>query len=160
MCRKLAGNGEKASFVEEGVWSSGASLPRAAAFITEHIFGARVNISYRVSSKHIKAGVPWYAVPCLLCKSNVKKQWWRRRRKRRGLCHPESYLFSIFFLFFLQRLGMLAPAIITFLLSRLAEWLLQRRGPRGPSVPWNFCKWRGFQSLPETKRDGVNHRGQ
>lgn len=58
VCRKLAGNGEKASFVEEGVWRSGASLPRAAAFITEHIFGARVNISYHVSSKHIKAGVP------------------------------------------------------------------------------------------------------
>lgn len=41
-------------------------------------FGARVNISYHVFYKHIKAWVSWCAVPCLHCESNVKKRWrWR-----------------------------------------------------------------------------------
>lgn len=52
--RKLAGNGEKASFVEAGVRRSGGSFIHYA----ENISSARVNISYRASSKHIKAGVP------------------------------------------------------------------------------------------------------
>lgn len=43
--RKLAGNGEKASFVEDGVRRSGRSLPPAAAFIKgEH---------FQRQSKHI-----------------------------------------------------------------------------------------------------------
>lgn len=56
MSRKLAGNGEKASFVKGVVRSR--SLPPAAAFIMENICSARVNISYCASSRHIKTGVP------------------------------------------------------------------------------------------------------